>query len=439
MTQAPPLIEFLPDGTLRHRHPVTGQEVWNVQGRSFRPNRTQKKEHPPQILPVPLGPEETCDFCATRRLETPPEKARWWRAPSGTWKTQTFRSPGLIPEGPCDFRRISNLFEIVPYSHWVRNLGATPSPERVAWRDAYLSDATGQRHIKTLLRNKLKKAGWDDTRLSTLDEKTLRTLSEPFFFGSHDLIVSNGHFKHGARLDNEVQSSGDLDSDSHFHYLQAATETAQDILAHNPLARYVAIFQNWLSPSGASFEHLHKQVLGTDEPGPYPDALMKAVQNDRGLFNRRFLAPALEQDWALVENAHAVALAAFGVPYPAIWVFSKSRASRPWELTRDELRGFSDVLHACHAATGSDIPTNEEWNYSPLGASAPIPFHVTLKWRVNVHAGYEGVSGTVISPLGPGELKDRLISRTKSLIALGRLGQVGFASRSVEPLPEHEC
>jgi galactose-1-phosphate uridylyltransferase len=438
MVPKTPLIERLPDGTLRHFHPVTGLEIRNVWGRSFRPNRTTPKDKPPQPLTPSIEPENTCDFCASRRMETPPEKKRWWRDPSRSWQSQSFRPPAQVGEGACDFRRISNLFEIVPYDYWTKNLGFTPTVDRLAWRDAYFSDPSGQQHIEALLRNKLKNAGWDATRLATLDPGTIRKRSESFFFGSHDLIISNRHYNPGARLNNDIQSSGDLDPETHFHYLQAASETASDILTHNPLAQYVAVFQNWLSPAGASFEHLHKQILGSDRPGPYPDALLQASLADPDLFNRRFLTPALEQNWGIASNAHAIAVGAFGIAYPAIWIFSKSRKARPWELSADEFRGFSDLLHACHAATGSDIPTNEEWMYSPPGSPSRIPFHVTLKWRVNVHAGFEGVSGITINPMSPGELKERLLEKMRFLQESGRLGDVTLDPRSTDSLPPLE-
>jgi galactose-1-phosphate uridylyltransferase len=434
MASETPLIENLPDGTLRHFHPVTEREVRNVLGRTFRPNRARKDAPPPQPLNGTRH-RTTCDFCSARRLETPPEKTRWFKDASGSWVSRSFIPPSEVLEGPCDFRRIANLYEIVPYDTWVKCHGFQPTDDRRAWREAYLSDPTGTKHIETLARHKLRKAGWDAERLAALDRATAHRLTEGLFFGSHDLIVSDPHYRPDARMDNEVLGSGDMDPDHHHHYLLAATETAKDILDHNPLARYVAVFQNYLAPSGASFEHLHKQVVGMDVPGPYPTALLKSAREIPDLFQRRFLEPSLSRGWVIAGNAHALAVAAFGVEYPSVWVFSRSRASRPWELSTEEMRGFSDILQACHAATGSDIATNEEWNYAPLGEPGLIPFHVTLKWRVNVHAGFEGVSGVIISPLGPNEVRDRMVERLRVLQAEGRLGDVNIAPTTVEPLP----
>jgi len=162
--------------------------------------------------------------------------------------------------------------------------------------------------------------------------------------------------------------------------------------------------------------------------------LEKSATTDPLLFNRRFLTPAIEQNWIIASNSHAIAVAAFGIAYPAIWIFSKSIQSRPWELSPEEFKGFSDLLHACHVATGSDIPTNEEWVYRPPASTAPIPLHVTLKWRINIHAGFEGASGTAISPLGPGELKKLLVDRMKTLQEEGRLGSVDVAPKCANDL-----
>lgn len=399
-------------------------------GRSFRPDRARKKPRPPQALRDAGGAESVCDFCPTRRLETPPEKRRWWRDPSGVWKETSFRPASLLGEGPCDFRRIANLFEIVPFEYWGKNLGFRPPQDRVDWMNRYLSEDAGERHVRSLLKNKLRKAGWDEARLATLHGDALRAWAQPLFFGSHDLIVTEGHYRKGALHDQELLSSGDLDPDAHHQYMLAALETAQDILLHNPLARHVAVFQNWLSPAGASFEHLHKQVLGCDVPGPYPEALARAARREAHFFQRRFLDPALEQGWLIAENAHATAISAFGTPYPAVWVFSKHPTARPWELSPEAFRGFSDLLHACHAASGPDTPTNEEWHYAPPQMDAPIPFHVTLKWRVNVHAGFEGLTGVYVSPLDPGSLRERLVTRLRDLKSIDRLGNVEIPSRA---------
>ena len=42
-------------------------------------------------------------------------------------------------------------------------------------------------------------------------------------------------------------------------------DALRDLHASNEYARYVAVFQNWMRPAGASFDHLHKQVVGIEE------------------------------------------------------------------------------------------------------------------------------------------------------------------------------
>ncbi len=431
-----PPLETLKDGTFRQIHPVTGEEVWNVPGRAWRPKRSYRAAPPSRLETVP-GPEGFCDFCESRRLETPPEKSRWWLDERGKWRTADFLPAGEIPRGPADFRRIANLFEIVTYDYWAKNLGFKPHPDRKAWRDAYLADPAGRAHVEGLIRSKARLGGIE----LNLDESgrlaDLALQAEPLFFGSHELIVAGAHFRPHAEWDHEVVSSGDLDPARHRKYIAYTADSARDILAANPKAQYVAVFQNWLSGAGASFEHLHKQLAGLDRPGPYVEQILQALKEDPSLFNRRFLAPALERDWVVASNRYAVAVAAFGTQLPSVWVFSLSGKDKPWELSMAELDGFSDLLHACHAAMGSEVASNEEWVFSPPGEKARVPFHVTLKWRTGIHAGFEGATRIFINPLRPEELRDRLRERLEALALLGRLGDVTIGGKvSKDPLPE---
>jgi galactose-1-phosphate uridylyltransferase len=41
----------------------------------------------------------------------------------------------------------------------------------------------------------------------------------------------------------------------------------EDIFENNRYVRYIAIFQNWRKEAGASFDHLHKQLVALDEWG----------------------------------------------------------------------------------------------------------------------------------------------------------------------------
>ena len=98
--------------------------------------------------------------------------------------------------------------------------------------------------------------------------------------------------------------------------------------------------------------------------------------------------------------------------------------SRPFQHGRDELRGFSDLVHACHAALGGRRACNEEWFYTPVDAVYPMPWHIELKWRVNVQAGFEGGTGIHINPVLPTDFRDTIMERLSDLQNAGAIGDV---------------
>jgi len=121
------------------------------------------------------------------------------------------------------------------------------------------------------------------------------------------------------------------------------------------------------------------------------------------------------------ENDHAIACVGIGHRYPTIEIYSKSQFSRPFEHSDEELRGVSNLVHACHAAMGSQISCNEEWYYTPIDAVYKMPWHVLLKWRVNVPAGFEGGTSIYINPLTPLDLRDKMVPRLYHLRDTGAI------------------
>jgi hypothetical protein len=80
-------------------------------------------------------------------------------------------------------------------------------------------------------------------------------------------------------------------------------------------------------------------------------------------------------------------------------------------MTDEEIRGMSDIVHACHAAMTSSIPCNEEWYYTPPDCTEAMPFHVLIKWRVNTPAGFEGGTKIYINTIDPESLRDKVVPR----------------------------
>lgn len=88
---------------------------------------------------------------------------------------------------------------------------------------------------------------------------------DAFFGGGHELIVAKRHYREDAIDSNDLCSSGDLTPEDHLLYFMMTINAMEDIYDENRYVRYVSIFQNWLRPAGASFDHLHKQLVALDE------------------------------------------------------------------------------------------------------------------------------------------------------------------------------
>ena len=139
------------------------------------------------------------------------------------------------------------------------------------------------------------------------------------------------------------------------------------------------------------------------------------------MFNHAALDVAVAHDLVIAANEHAVMFAGFGHRYPTVEVYSTSPVGQPWRQTAAELRAVSDLLHAAHAATGPDVPSNEEWHTRPPGVADPMPWRVMLKWRVSTLAGFEGATKINVNTLSPWDVRDRVLARLRELRAAGAL------------------
>jgi galactose-1-phosphate uridylyltransferase len=207
----------------------------------------------------------------------------------------------------------------------------------------------------------------------------------------------------------------------------ADIDAMRDIYVNNRYVRYVAVFQNWLKPAGASFDHLHKQLVAIDERGVQNEMELERVRANPNLYNEAAINFAAYRNLVVAENDHAIAYAGFGHRFPTLEIFSKSERSQPWNHSAEELRGVSDLVHACHAATGSDIPSNEEWYYKPPDVDVPMPWRVLIKWRVSTPAGFEGGTKIYVNTIDPETLRDRVVPRLFQLKAEGRIAPMKVA------------
>lgn len=412
--QAAPLTRMA-DGTVKQINPFTGTEVWTVPGRA---NRPLGIVHPD---PVPLRPEDDghyCAFCHNRTWETPPEKSRFVVDP------EPRIIDGRLAEdmnGPWEFRRIPNLFEILSFDYWSANYGHALPPAARVRQERYLSTEAGVRHTVDVVRQKLRAAGTPPAVIDAMSDDRLIAQSKGFFGGGHDVIVGRRHYVDGAKDSTELASSGTLTPTEHEWYFRTTVAAMRDLYDQNRYARYVAVFQNWLRPAGASFDHLHKQLVAIDERGVQAELELQKLRANPNLYNEAAVDYAGYHNLVIAENEHAVLFAGFGHRYPTLEIFSRSRASMPWDHSPEELRGMSDLVHAVHAATTAQVPCNEEWHHKPIDVDVPMPWRILVKWRVSTLAGFEGGTKIYLNTIDPWSLRDRVVTAMLELRDSGRI------------------
>jgi len=420
----PELRVELPDGTVKQRNPFTGTEVWTVPGRGNRPFAQQRPD------PRPLAaddPTHTCAFCAGRYLETPPEKSRLVRD-AGEWALLEATQAHAVFDTVAEFRRVPNLFEILGYDYWHLNHGYLIPPEVRRRRDVYLASAEGRAHVEAVAAAKARAAGLDPASLTPGE---LLERASGFFGGGHDVIIARRHFVDGAATDAELASSGTLTPDEHARFIAYTAEAARSGYDLNPHARYVVVFQNWLKAAGASFDHLHKQVVAIDEFGTQQEASLRHLAKAPNAFNDDALNVAIANGLVLAANAHCIAFAGFGHRYPTVEVYSTAPSSEPWNHTPQERRGVSDVLHAVHAAIGPDVACNEEWHYRPEGVRTAMPWRIMVKLRLSTLAGFEGATKIYLNTIAPATLHGRIVPRLLELREAGLIsGDLAIAEEA---------
>jgi galactose-1-phosphate uridylyltransferase len=415
------IYRTMPDGTLKHINPLTGTEVWTVPDRAHRP--LYRSIHQPKSLQT-ADPENYCDFCQANYLKTPPEKNRLIQTLDGSYQKLEQLNPAEIHNTQAIFRRVANLFEIVTLDYWLKNHGFQISAHQAQWQISYLAHPEGLEHVLQMITTKLKLIGKTPEELVQMSETEKLRLAESFFAGGHELIIAQKHFKTGAQWDTDLVSSGDLTREEHYQYFQYTIDALIDIYANNPFVRYVTVFQNWLQPAGASLEHLHRQLVGIDEWGASIESELEIVRKNPNVYNKAIINFSINQNLIVAENNQAIAVAELGHRFPTLVVYSKSPQVRPEDHSPEELRGVSDLIHACHAATGNQVPCNEEWYYTPRDAKVLMPWHILIKWRTNNLAGFEGGTKIYINPISPMAQKNLLIPRLYELRQQGKIQKI---------------
>lgn len=417
------------DGTIKQINPITETEVWSVPGRDNRPLR---QGYTPKMCDR-HEPEDYCDFCKTQLDCTPPEKNRL-QLVNGQYVYRPRLNYHEAHNNDWLFRRVSNLFEIVGVNYWNKNYGYHLDEDLAQWKRSYLDDPAGRQHVLHIVDYKLKMAGKSQEEINSISELEKLHMVDPFFAGTHDLIICHRHYLPGDGQASELFASGDLTPEEHYQYMKFTIAAMSDIYKHNRYVRYVTVFQNWLSPAGASFDHLHRQLVGLDEWGTALDWATRKVRENPNIYNELLVNFAAHTNRVVAENDHAIAFVDIGHRYPSLAIYSKSRHVRPNELSPEELRDMSDLIHALHAALGRKISCNEEWYYTPKDSLDRIPFHVLIKLRINTPAGFEGGTRIYVNPLSPYRLRDMIVPALYNLRYNGKVQVKNIAEECpVEP------
>ncbi len=422
-----PLVR-LADGTVIQVGPLTGTQVWTIPGRSHRPLATAASARTPL---EGSSPNAVCAFCSDRYLEATPEKARLVRDGDGRVRIDRRRGAAHLSDDVAQVRRFANLFEIVSAASWRINHGFIPSQDVHAWAADYLADPVGRAHVLALTQQRAKSGGVlapPPGNDGALLEATVDLLS-----GSHDVVVARRHLIDGAEFTDELAGSGSLSPAEHADFIDFTIDGLREQYTAQPAARYVSVFQNWLRPAGASFEHLHKQLVGIDSYGPQVLREIGMLRADPHTYSRSVIDLALRERLVVAANDGAVAIAGVGHRYPSLEVYSTAREQLPWEHSPAQRRAVSDLLHALHAATGVSVATNEEWHHRPPDVSEPMPWRIVLKWRLSIPAGFEGGTKIYVNTIDPWTLRERVCAE---LVMLRNAGLVAGMAIGSEVTPE---
>jgi galactose-1-phosphate uridylyltransferase len=423
----------MPDGTVKQINPFTGTEVWAVPGRGNKPLVNAQ-----QTAPNPIHPkmeEDYCSFCRSRYFDVPPEKARLIKK-EGRYETLVHLAPDQYKNSVAEFRRTGNLFEIVTIDYWKKNYSYRLNSELTAWRDGYIAHPEGTQHLNDIIHYKLVQAGKTEEEIHKKEAFDKLRMIDAFFGGCHELIIAKSHYTDGAQNDTQLRSSGELSIEEHFQYFRFTIDAMRDMLGYNRYIRYISIFQNWLKQADASFDHLHKQICGLDEWGSSISSQIQLVREEPNIFNELGINLSAQYNLVFAENDTAVACIGIGHRYPTIKIYSKSYFARPHEQSDEEVRGMSNLVHACHAALGPQLSCNEEWYYTPIDAVYKMPWHILLRLRVNVPAGFEGGTGIYINPLTPVDLRDKIVPKLYQLRNERKIASMSLAEEcSVVPNP----
>jgi galactose-1-phosphate uridylyltransferase len=160
------------------------------------------------------------------------------------------------------------------------------------------------------------------------------------------------------------------------------------------------------------------------------------LRKNPNVFNEYGANLASKLNLMIAENDYAIAFVGIGHRFPTIEICSRSVAGRPFNHSDEEVRGVSDLVHAIHCAMGNTISCNEEWYYTPIDSVDKMPWHILIKWRINIAAGFEGGTGIYLNPMTPVELRDKIVPHLYRVRDEGKINACRIAEEcNIHPNP----
>ncbi len=314
------------------------------------------------------------------------------RRPDGWHFLRRVHDGRSLHDEVAEFRRIPNLFEIMSYDYWHDNYGYQLPEAAQAHKEAYLATAAGREHVLALVRTPAGRRGHrrSEARGPSARTSSWRRRRLGFFGGGHDVIVGRRHVVDGATHVDQLASSGTLTPEEHYQYTRFTVGALREMYLANRYARYVAVFQNWLKPAGASFDHLHKQLVAIDDRGVQAELELQRLRVNPNLYNEVAVNYAGYHNLVVAENDHAIAFAGFGHRYPSLEIYSKSAHCQPWEHLRRAAR---------HVRPDPRLPRGDRARRAVQRGMAP---QAAGRRRADAVAG-----GAEVAGLDPGRVRGR--------------------------------
>lgn len=218
-------------------------------------------------------------------------------------------------------------------------------------------------------------------------------------FGAHEVIIETP--SHDKTADKYTLENWEA-------YLKTINHRVKD-LSQDFRLKYIQVFKNHGSRSGATLRHPHSQIIAT---GFVPSVVKNELQRSKEYFeihNRTLLLDIVNEELkigerVIYENNSFVAFAPFASLYPFEVIISpKEQIGTMSELNQSGIHDLAQILKNIHKklyATLGDFHYNMIFKNPPT-AMEHYTFYIQIIPRIYMLAGFELASGMRINPVSP--------------------------------------